>query len=130
MCKPGAGETDDRVAGTDARAVDDLVAFDHADDGADQIVIAGGIHARHLRRFAADQRAARFRARFGEAVDDLVEHARGEFAHADVIEEEQRFRAEHGDIVDAMIDEVLADRVVLVERRRRFSVSCRRRPCC
>ena len=42
----GARETDDRVAGTDAGAVDDLVAFDHADDGADQIVIAGGVHAR------------------------------------------------------------------------------------
>ncbi len=38
-----------------------------------------------------------------------------EFAHADVIEEEQGFGAEHGDVVDAMVHEVLADRVVLVE---------------
>ena len=37
-----------------------------------------------------------------------------QFARADVIQKEKRFRAQHGDVVDAMIDKVLADRVVAV----------------
>ena len=112
--QPGARETDDGVTGTDLLAVDYSVAFDHADDGADQIVIARRVHAGHLRRLTANQRAACRRARLRETVNDLVEYVRRQFAHADVIEKKQWLRAEHGDVVDAMIDEVLPDRVVPV----------------
>ncbi len=39
-----------------------------------------------------------------------------QFTRAEIIEEEQRLRAEHRDIVHAMVHEVCADGVVLVQR--------------
>ena len=44
------------------------------------------------------------------------EHARLQLARAEVIEEEERLGAQHGDVVDAMVDQVLADGVVAVHR--------------
>ena len=111
------GEADDDVARLDARAVDHLRAIDHADDRAGEVVFAALIHARHLRGLAADERAAGFRAGFGEALDELLEDARLQPLGADVIEEKERPRADDGDVVDAMIHEVLADRVVAIERK-------------
>ena len=43
-----------------------------------------------------------------------VNTLRLELARAEVIEEEERLGAEHGDVVDAMVDQVLADGVVPV----------------
>ena len=94
--------------------VNDPVTFDNPDDGADQIVITRRVHPRHLRRLATNQRATSRRARLREPIDDLIEYARRQFAHADVIQKEQGLRAQHGDVVDAMVDEVLADGVVAV----------------
>ena len=45
-----------------------------------------------------------------------LEHRRFQFAGADVIEKKQRARAEHRDVIDAVVDEVLADGVVFIER--------------
>ncbi len=50
----------------------------------------------------------------------MLENFGLQFAGADVVEEEQGFSAEDGDVVDAMIDEVGADGVVLVHRERDF----------
>ena len=57
-----------------------------------------------------------FRARLGEAFDDVPEDARLQLAGAEVIQEEERLRPQHRDVVDAMIDQVLADGVVAVQR--------------
>ena len=46
-----------------------LAALDRADAEAGEIVIALGIHARHLRRLAADQRAAGLPAALGDDGD-------------------------------------------------------------
>ena len=81
-----------------------------------QIVVARLVDAGHLRRLAADQRAARRLARLDQAGEELLEDGRLQLAGADVIEEKQRLRADHGDVVHAMVDEVLADGVVPVER--------------
>ena len=62
--------------------------FHHADNGAAHVVFALLVKARHLRRLAADERAIVFRARAGEALDDVREHVRLQFAGAEIIEEE------------------------------------------
>ena len=63
-----------------------------------------------------------FRARAGEAFDDVGENMRLQLARAEIIEKEQRFRAEHGDVVDAMVHEIGADGVVPVHRECDFEL--------
>ena len=46
----------------------------------------------------------------------LRKHARLEFLAADVIKKEQRPRADDGNVVDAMVNQIRADGVVLVHR--------------
>ena len=60
--QPARGQAEHDVAFGDRAAVERLAALDRADREAGEIVIARGIHAGHLRRLAADQRAADFSA--------------------------------------------------------------------
>jgi hypothetical protein len=52
------GETDQHIALLDVFARQDLLAFEHADDGPGHVELAGQIHARHLSRLAAKQHHA------------------------------------------------------------------------
>ncbi len=54
----GGRQTDDNVTGTDIFSSDQLVAVHNADDEAGKIVFPVGVEAGHLRRLAADERAA------------------------------------------------------------------------
>ena len=84
-----------------------------APDGeAGEVVVAVAVHARHLRRLAADQRAAGQPAALGDAGDDRRALVGIELAGREIVEEEQRLGALHDDVVDAHGDEVDADRVV------------------
>ena len=79
-------DADDHVAAFDGfLAVKHTGFFHHADDGAAHVVFARLIKARHLRRLAADERAVVFRARAGEALDDVRENVRLQFAGAEII---------------------------------------------
>ena len=51
----------------------------------------------------------------GQPLDDLLDDARIELAGGEIVQEKQRLRALHGDVVDAVIDQALADGVVLVQ---------------
>ena len=116
-------DADDHVAAPDGfLAVEHLGFFHHADNRAAHVVFARLIKAGHLRRLAADERAIVFCARAGEALDDVRENVRLQLARAEIIEEEQRFRAEHRDVVHAMVHEVRADGVVLVQREGDFEL--------
>ena len=95
-----------------------LRAIDGADDEAGDVVFAVGVKARHLRGLAAEQRAAVVLARPRQSVDDLLRDIRRQPAGREVIEKEQRRRALHEDVVDAVIDEIGADRAVLVRHER------------
>ena len=48
----------------------ELAALDGADREAGEVVVAAVVHARHLGRLAADQRAAGLAAALGDAGDD------------------------------------------------------------
>ena len=118
MCRPARRQADQHVAVGDAAAVDQRLAVDDADDEPGEIVLAVGVEARHLRRLAAEQRAAVLAAAAREAVDDLLGDVGLEAAGGEVVEEEQRPRALHEDVVDAVVDEIDADRAVLPGQER------------
>src|SRR6202012_5917446 len=109
-------DADHHVAALDGfLTIEPLGFFYDADDRATHVVFASLIKARHLRRFATDERAIIFRTGAGKAFDDVGENMRLQFAGAEIIEKEQRFRAEHSDVVHAMVHEICADSVMLVE---------------
>ena len=118
-CGPRDARPMHGVAGRDAAAVDDAGLFDDADGKAGEVVFARRVHARHFRRLAADQRAARRLAAVGDAADDFGGDVDVELAAGEVVEEEQRLGALHEDVVDAHRDEVDADGVVAVRARTR-----------
>ena len=112
MWRPGGRQADEHVPGRDAPAVDQPIALDGSHDEAGDVVFAVGVEPRHLRRLAAEQRAAVLAARAGEPFHDLDGDVRIEAAGRQVVEEEERLRALHEDVVDAVVDEVRADGAV------------------
>ena len=112
MCSPADGRPISTSPGTIDRAVDHPRPFDDADDEPGDVVFAVGVEPGHLRGLAADQRAAVFPARPRDAGDDLLGHVRRQPAGREVVEKEQRLGALHEDVVDAVVDEIGADRVV------------------
>ena len=78
----------------------------------------GCVHARHLRRLAAEQRAAVRGARVGHRADDAREHRGIDPRGREVVEEEERLRAHRKRVVHAVVDEVGADDLVPVEKAR------------
>ena len=107
------GEAEDEVAGFDGGAAEDALFFNDADDAADEVVLAGLVEAGHLGGFSADEGAVGCLAGFFHAGDEFVEDFGVEFAEADVVEEEEGLCAHDGDVVDAMVDDVLADALVV-----------------
>ena len=106
------GKTDRDVPGRDARSVQDLLAIHDADDRSRDVVLAGRVEARHLRRLAAEERRAVLAACARDALDHALDHAGLDFPGRDVVEEEERRRALDEDVVDAVVDEVGAAGVV------------------
>ena len=70
------------------------------------------VHAGHLGRLAADQRAAGLPAALRDAADDACGGGDVELAGGEVVEEEQRLGALGQQVVDAHRDEVDADGAV------------------
>ena len=94
------------------RARQQRVALGGADREAGEVVVAVGVHARHLRRLAADQRAAGLRQPSAMPATTARACVDVELAGGEVVEEEQRLGALHHDVVDAHRHQVDADRVV------------------
>ena len=105
-------QPDQHVARRDVAARQDLAALHGADGKAGEIVVLAGIHARHLGRLAADQRAAGLPAALGDAGDHRARHLHVELSAGEIVEEEQRLGALRQQVVDAHGDEVDADGVV------------------
>src|SRR4051812_33054782 len=109
-------QTEDHVTGGDIGPGQDLTALGSADGEAREIVILAGVHARHLGRFTADQRASRDPAAFGNARDDVAASCYVQLAGSEVIEEEQRLGALNHEVVDAHRDKVDTNGIVLASR--------------
>jgi hypothetical protein len=108
----GGGEPQHDVARRDAAAVDHRAALDGANREAREVVVAVGVHARHLGRLAADQRATGLAAAARDARDDGAALCHGQLPRRVVVEEEERLGALDDEVVDAHGDEVDADVVV------------------
>ena len=81
-----------------------------------EVVLAVGIHGRHLGGFATDEAAAREPAAAAMPRDEVGAAPDVEPSAREVVEEEQRLGALDQDVVDAHRDQVDADGVVTVER--------------
>ena len=118
----GGGNTDQRIAGLDAGAVDHLFLIDHADREAGHIVLVFRIEARHFSGFAADQRAACLTAALCDTGNHLCDLLRVVLADCNIVEEEQRLCTAAGDIVYAHGNAVDANGVVLVHQERQLEL--------
>lgn len=58
-----------------------------------EVVVAVGVHARHLRRLATDERAARLPAALRDAADDVRRLRHVELASGVVVQEDERLSA-------------------------------------
>src|SRR5690606_18416845 len=99
--RAGGGDADQHVALGNGRAVLQFALFDTGDGETGQVVLARGVHVRHLGGFASDQRATGFSAAVGDAADHGRSGVDVELAGGEVVQEEKRFSALHQNIVDA-----------------------------
>ena len=74
------------------------------------------VEARHLRRLAADQRAAVRCTAAGESLDDLRKNVWLQLTSPEVIEEEKGLGSQHCNVVHAVVHQVFANRVVAIHR--------------
>ena len=81
-------------------------------------VLAFRIEAGHLRRLAAEKRAAVLTAGARHAADDLFGDGGQQAPRREVIQEEERRRTLHEDVVHAVVHEIRTDRVVPVRQKR------------
>ncbi len=110
--EPGRRETDEDVTRNNPAAVDDPISRDDANDEPGQVVLAIGVESRHLRGLAAEQRATVLAAGRRQAFDDLHGNGGIQTSGGEIIQKEQRLRTLHQDVVDAVVDQVDADRAV------------------
>src|SRR5260364_151903 len=75
-------------------SVNDGFFFNNADRKASEIIFAARIHARHFRRFSANQRTTGLFATGCNSVDDGRRHLDIELSARKIVEEEQRLCAE------------------------------------
>jgi len=115
--QPAGGQADDDVAGLDLFAGDDPLARHRSHDRADQVILVLRIEPGHLGGLAAQQRTAVLFARFAQAGDHLFENGGVKARGPDVIHEKQRRGPLDKDVVNAVIDDILADGVVALGQR-------------
>src|SRR3954451_4539786 len=110
--KTGRGIAQQGVAGADGVAVQRLVLLDHADDGAGQAEGPGAGEAPPLRLRAARDRHPVRAAAAGDAVHDTGDLVQLQPRAGDVVHEGDRDGAMNQDVVDAVVDQIFAHRIV------------------
>ena len=111
---------DEQIARPDAALVRLMAALDNSNDEASKVVFAGGVHVGHLRRFASDERAASLARGAAHAIENLFDHARVDAAHGEIVEEKKWRGSLRENVVDAVIENVRADRGMNAHRRGDF----------
>src|SRR5262249_20907018 len=105
---------DNDVSRFDVLPCDDLVAFDHTDNEACEIVFAFWIKAWHFGGLAANEGTAIVLAGLGKTFDNFFGDPRFELADRKVIHKKHGRSALHGDVVYKMIHQIGTDSVVHV----------------
>ena len=83
-------KSEERVARFDGFSSKNFLSLDYADNEACEIIFSRRIKARHLRGFAANQRASCFAAGAAHALDKLLDNRGIKFSHSEVVEEKKR----------------------------------------
>jgi hypothetical protein len=105
-------KADEHIALDKILTCEQVFALHSSYDESGQIVLARGVEPGHFRGLPADQGAG---VRFTPARhtgDYVGGDLRVELAYREIVEEEERRRALNHDVVDAVIHQILADRVV------------------
>ena len=105
------GQAQQTMALPDVGGLQQARAFHHPHHETGQIELPGGVHLRHLRRFAANQSAARRPAAVGNPLHQRFQIARRRLAERDVVQKEQRAGAPREDVVDIQGHQIAADRL-------------------
>ena len=111
-CTPDDGKPKTASPGFEPGLAAAGAALGRPDGETREVKVARRVEARHLRRFAADQRAARLRAAFRYALDDRGRDILVESAGGKIVQKQERLRALNDDVVDAHRNQIDADRVV------------------
>src|SRR5215472_15523199 len=117
------GQTQQQVPGFHFSSVNDLALIGNTHDESGQVVFAFGIKAGHLRGFTADQGATVVTAGLGDSFHDLLGNIRIEFAGGQVVHKEQGSGSLHSNVVNAVVHQVSADRVVYPHHESDFELS-------
>src|SRR6267154_3137278 len=104
------GQRNQRIARFDVFSGENFLAIHRADNESREVIFTWRIKAGHLRGFSADQRASGLTTRAAHAVDKLLDHVGVELAHGQIIQEKKRLRSLHQNVVDAMVDQISANR--------------------
>src|SRR5206468_210051 len=113
-------QSENYVARTNFPAVDDIAAVHNTNNATGEIVFALAIHSGHLSCLAADQSAICRPAGARKTAQQFLEDAGFELPAADVIEEEKGTRTHDCDVVYAMVNQIGADGIMLVQSKRDF----------
>ncbi|MNI39736.1 hypothetical protein D3C73_939260 [compost metagenome] len=115
-------QANDRISRRDIRTCHQLglVGYTHRESG--DIIFTRRIHARHLSRLAADQRAACLMTAFGNPGNNRFDLLGHNLVAGQIIEEEQRLCTLHYNIVHTHGNRIDANRVVAVGRESDFEL--------
>ena len=119
---PRCRQPQQHVPGFDRCPGQQRPALDRTDAEAREVVVVRRVHPRHLGRLAADQRAARLAASFGDAGHHTFGDRGIEPPARVIIEEEQRLGALHDEVVGAHRHQIDADAVVPIPCDRQFQL--------
>ena len=103
---PGRAKAENDVPRRDARAVDQRVPPNEADDGPAEVELLLAVDPGQLGGLSAEDRAPCGAADVGRALHELHDLLRVDRARSDVVEEEERLGARGRDVVDPVRGEV------------------------
>ena len=103
-------------------AIEDFGFLNRADAETRQVVLACRVHARHLRRFAANQGAAAHLAAFSDTANHGGGGVHVELAAGEIVQKKQRLGPLHQHVVDAHGDQVNTHGAVHVPFKRKFEL--------
>ncbi|MNC45344.1 hypothetical protein D3C75_942990 [compost metagenome] len=120
---PAGSEANNRIARCNIHTGNKLGLISHTHCESGDIIFTRRIHARHLSRLAADQRAACLMTAFGNPGNNRFNLFGHNLVAGQIIEEEQRLCTLHYNIVHTHGYRIDANRVVAVCRESDFELS-------
>src|SRR5581483_349778 len=110
-------QPENHIPAANLSALNDITAVHDTNDAAGEVVFALAINSGQLCCFTAEKSAARRSTGMRKAPQQLLKHTAFEFPAPNVVQEEKRTCAQDRDVVHAVVNQVGANRVMLVESK-------------